>query len=260
MEQGEFQQQPDNKLERWTYDGQLREYLLLYARKGEEGLESRNNFPQWMELSKGWHETMDQMEQETKDGYERWAFIGFRQDMQDIVLPRVFGQGTKGFLHAEVKSDVWENALQEAQKKTGIVGLVGSIHSHPNPLWHKTYNKIFGPLGIFAAGTGFSAGDLYFLSIDQSEDAMEALVQGKDRFMAFRTRESRNSQLSKDLSTQEDFVRYWYRKSGFRLVKDVPITAPIKISIEKINKKIAEGHSLVLYKGRSGEDLKRLYP
>ena len=49
----------ENITERWGYETHFREYALLLGRKGLEGLESINNFPDRIGLDEVWHKPLN---------------------------------------------------------------------------------------------------------------------------------------------------------------------------------------------------------
>jgi len=227
-------------LRQWNYETHFREYLLLLSRTGKSGLEFFSNFPQVIELNRIWHKTLNEMRKATQDGKERWALVGFRSDMRTLVLPTVFGIGTQGDLGggipASVPSDVMQKEIDKAREKTGIVGLVGDIHTHPRT------NK-----GLQTT-RGFSVADFYCLLVPERFFPMTAVVEPDVNFFVFKTRESADIPVNSKVFTQKDFEEYWHGAT------DKPI------SVRDLNRRIVEKHNLVLYEGKPGSDLEKIYP
>ncbi len=206
---------------------------------------------------------LDKMREETKDGHERWALVGFREDMQNLVLPRVFGLGTKtdyqNRIGARIPYKVRLKEIQKAKVKTRVVNLVGDIHSHPQSSLKSTVNELFGRR-IFSSDGGFSAADLYRMVIQEQFLPMTALVDGYENFFVFNTRESIDIPTSSNVFSQDSFEKYWYEKYGVRLEGDFAKYIPPGFKHLQLNKGIAKKHGLVLYKGNPREDLIRISP
>jgi len=263
MGEGEIKSE-EGKHQRWDYDTHFREYLLLLARKKIGGLEFTGNFPRKIELSNGWHETLVQMDKETKDGNERWALVGFREGMRHIILPRVFGVGTRTDyqkrIRAQIPYEVQWREIHKAKEKTGVIDLVGDIHSHPETPFRKSVFELFGFMRIAGSNGGFSAGDLYRMVVQENFLPMTAVVDGGKSFFAFKTRESINIPTSRSVFSQDSFEKFWYKKYGVQLEGEFAKYIPPGFSHLELNKGIAARHNLVLYRGKLNEDLTRIYP
>ncbi|MCL4552432.1 MAG: hypothetical protein M1305_02595 [Candidatus Marsarchaeota archaeon] len=263
MEEGD-RQGAEYKPQRWDYEKHFREYLLLLARKGKHGLESLRSFPGKIELSPTWHETLNAMREATADGVERWALVGFREDMRTLVLPTVFPRGERGSIlqgvKANIPEDVMRREIQRAREKAQVKGIVGDIHSHPRYLHERLAKRLFGSTRIVGGGGGFSAGDLYSMIIPEGYLPMMAVVEPDEYFFAFRTRDSRDIPTSPEVSSQQAFEKYWYEKSSVRLVAGFRVVVSPKYSTVELNYGIARRHNLVLYRGKPDEDLERIYP
>lgn len=263
MDEGEIKS-GESKPQQWDYETHFREYLLMLSRKKIDGLEFFANFPRNIKLNNVWHETLSQMDKETKDGHERWALIGFRDDMRHLILPRIFGIGTKTDyqkrIRASVPSKVIQEEIQKAKDKRGVIGLVGDIHSHPGSFSRQISFEMLGFRRVIGAGGGFSAGDLYRMVIKGDFLPVTVVVDGGESFFAFKTRESTDIPVSSLLFPQNVFEKYWYEEYGVRLEGDFAKHIPRGFSHLELNKGIAAKHNLVLYNGRLGEDLTRVYP
>lgn len=249
---------PDNIPSRWGYESHFREYLLLMARKGETALESIEKFPERIELSRDWHETFGKMSKQTEDGHERLALVGFKEDMRTLIMPTVYGFGensniTNGY-RANVPASVIREDIRKAQRKAHIIGLVGDIHTHPQEIF-----GVGGHIGKFVAklenmigDVGFSAGDLFgLIHKDAGQILFRAVVTGKDIYFAFRTKQTRKIDYPMSM---EDFEKYWEKQLvDFKNMESY-------LNNLDINLGIARRHNLVLYKGKIGKDLKRIYP
>jgi hypothetical protein len=270
MTEGESQASPEGKIDTWEFESHFREYMILLARKGKDGLESIENFPKIIQLNNVWHETLDKMRDETRDGYERWTPIGFREDMRNLILPSVFAIGKQRSdisksVRAKVTYEVINKEFQRAKKRTGIVGLVGDIHSHPRHLnarnlHERITRELFGSTRLTSRGGGFSAGDLYNMVTQDQFPLVMAVVDGKENFFGFKTRESKNIPVQSILFNKETFEKYWYEKFGIKLSGEVGIRVSVGYRTVNLNKAIAHEHNLVLYKGHSKADLKRIFP
>src|SRR4051812_37393533 len=84
-----------------------------------------SNFPERIELSSHWHNTLDQMREESCDGRERGISVGFKEESGgNIFLAHNFVVGTQ--------YEVFVPMYKDAKEKYGIEYQVGKIHSHPN--------------------------------------------------------------------------------------------------------------------------------
>ena len=243
----------DIRNETWNFDSHFREYLLLLARKGESALESSDHFPLEIELNPIWHKAMARLFKETNDGKERLALIGFKSDMRELVIPEVFGIGedrniNNGF-RASIPGSVYSTEMEKAKKENGVVGLVGDIHTHPiDPITLWVRDR-FGSSRNFDGDGGFSAGDLYFLVSKRGMSLpMMGVVDGKESFFAFKTRQTK---YIPDALSMDDFEKYWYEKVNIFKKGG---------SSYFLNRLIAKEHNLAFYRGLPDENLKRIYP
>lgn len=240
MVEGELQNKPP---ERWNFKTHFREYALLLGRKGKDGLESIDKFPKTIELDTQWHTALDKIRVETKSGgEERYAVIGFREDSRDFYFPEVSAIGEPGRVPrqaiGELRWKMWE--------KYKITSIIGDFHTHPQ-------------------GSAFSPEDLYnLLNKLTATPYMKGLANEQENIFAFRTREtfmvSKIDTPSKGFSSV--FTDHWLEKAGFKynearvhLVRIEPAA-----DIWKANLGIAEAHRLALYRGKPGQDLRRMYP
>lgn len=102
MERIEGGPSAESRFNRWGFESHLQEYALLVARKGKDGLESIGNFPERIDISDEWHETLNRMRAlSLSDGLERAAAIGFKHDMRKLHLSTDFIVGAKHTVQAE---------------------------------------------------------------------------------------------------------------------------------------------------------------
>lgn len=235
---------------RWSYKSHFREYLLLLARKGDLGLESIQKFPEKIELNNPWHETFEDMRKQTEDGHERWALIGYKEDMRVLIVPTIFAYGensnqSNGY-KARVTYDVMEKQINRAKDKAHLIGLVGDVHTHPENTNAWRSSRLSSD-----NNKGFSAADLYWLASKRVPfySPFKVLVEGKNVYFAFVSKETRKSTLP---LSQEQFGDYWHN-----LEEDGKKKHP---DILSMNIDIAKTHSIALYKGKIGGDLGRIYP
>lgn len=236
----------------------LREYLLGLTRS-REFLVSILDYPRQIGLSQGWHDTLDQIRKDSVDGIERLALVGFKEDRRAIYLPTI---GVKG-LPDHVPSAIISREIQRARVKAGITGLIGDIHSHPRSL----IESIWGNTSDQQNTAGFSAGDLYRMVSPGEFLPMMVVVEGNGNIVAFKTKESTDTGLDRNVLTQEGFEKYWYEKNGFRYLGRVEKygaerAVPISPNANgwNVNLGIAERHKLVLYRGGAGNNLVKLFP
>lgn len=96
---------------------------------------------------------------------------------------------------------------------------------------------------------------------------MMVVVEGDENVVAIRTKGSTDLGISPRLFNQDAFEKYWFEKNGFQYlgsVKEFGARRAKPISRDansrRINTGIAERHNLVLYRGKSGQNLRREYP
>lgn len=252
-------------IETWNYH-LFREYLLSLTR-GKDFLLPVDQYPNAIELSNDWHEVLDKMRTDSRDGHERWALIGYKEDRRGIYLPTIAAKGLPDHVPAEVMLE----ERDRAKVKAGITGLLGDLHSHPKGLvkdiWGASFEDLFDELFKEDSEIAiFSAGDLYCMVIPGSFNLMRGVVQGRENLFAFRTRESTDLGISQNVFRQDAFEKYWYEKNRFRYLGNVKNFGVRRIQALtshadpwNVNTGIAERHKLVLYKGSSGANLTKVF-
>lgn len=236
------------RVNRWAYD-QLREYLLALTR-GREFLLSSKEYPEEIQLSKDWQEILDRMRQESVDGHERWALVGFKIDKRALYLPEVPSKGTT----THVPSNVILETLDRAKWQSHLIDMVGDIHTHPKH-----------PRAIF------SAGDLYTLLISDQyankNNSMIMVLGEQENTVAFKTRDTESLTFSASIFSQESFEKYWYERNGFEYKGNVEKFGAERAIAKtpwadgwKVNLDIADRHNLVLYKGKPNGPLIKQFP
>ncbi|MBE0649914.1 MAG: hypothetical protein IH595_03635 [Bacteroidales bacterium] len=229
--------------QRWDYETRFREYALLLGRKGKDGLESINKYPEKIELNSVWHQALDRMRGETKgDGHERYGLISYDENAREFCFPEISTKGEPDSVPVQVISDEVERAKDELK----ITSVVGEIHTHP----------IERP---------FSDNDLLRLLDDLGKPSllMSGLTTDKLNIFAFRTRET--IPINKFSNVTKEYLRffetYWRKRAGFKLSKDSSeiVGESLFSNMWKMNFGIAEKHHLALYKGKPKEDLVRIH-
>lgn len=244
--------------DRWEYRTYLREYLLLLARKGQNGLESIKNYPNEIEIGPVWHKTFNTIREETKNGNEYWGYIGFKSDMRSLSFPAAPAKGYEGCIPAELI----KKETQAARDNFGVVSLLGDIHSHPRDFAFRLDQMLPRPEKNHLYGR-FSVGDLYIMADTEQFRPMMALVEGDYNLVVFRTRETNGLPLGSSVFTQKVFQKYWYENNGYEFIgsdrhgeKAIPKSPKANLSV--ITAKILDKHSLVLYQGYKNCDLKKV--
>jgi hypothetical protein len=243
-------------IERWDYNNYFKEYLLLLASKGNVALESLTKYPETIELSKGWHQTLNQMRESTRnDGREKWALAGFKSEKRGIFLPTIPISGLSDY----VPSETMMKMIDWARDKHDI-NPIGNLHSHPNGSEHKS---IFGNKHKLVED--FSAGDFYHLIVDNFY--FMGITAGNYNVFAFKAKESRGLGVSSSIFSQENFEKVWYEKYGFKYLGSVEKfgaerAIPTSNTADPIgmNLAIAKRHGLVLYQGEAKKDLVKIFP
>lgn len=242
----------------WEYN-HFKEYLLSLT-EGQEFLPI-DRHPNSIELSEGWHQTLDQMRKDSQDGIERWALVGFKDDKKSLYLPAIAAQG----LPDHVPASVMSNEVHKAKNTAGIMGLVGDIHTHPRELKESIWGKFIN--GSKKDIARFSAGDLYTLLVPSRWGSFISIVDGDENLFAFRTRTTNDIGINSAFFNQESFERYWYQENGFVYKGNVQqfgaqrvIPVSPNANVWKVNTDIAERHNLVLYRGKIGENLEKVFP
>lgn len=241
----------------WQYP-YFREYLLALTR-GKDFLLPINQYPNKIQLSNQWHETLDRMRRDTLDGKEKWSLIGFKDDRRSLWLPTAPVTGEASFVGWEHMS----KQIDRAKEKEGITELLGDIHTHPS--WYE--KKIWGPFKKRNSNVArFSAADLYTILLPSRYRPIIGVVEGNDNLFAFRTRSTRTIAPWQYPNNQDEFERYWYTRGGFVYkgsVREYGADRAVPISADasgwKVNTLIADHHDLVFYRGQSGKDLNLVY-
>lgn len=249
-------------IDKWDYSTYFREYLLLLASKKDLGLESKNNFPEKIQLSYGWHKMLNKVRDKTDDGNEYWGFVGFKEDKRNLWFPNLPAKGYDSY----VPGELIKLETNKARDKFGIVDLLGDAHSHPTDFFTKVKQHLpnRNSYGLKAA---FSAGDLFIVVNTEHFRPFIAVVEGDCNLFAFRTRETKGLGVSSHIFNQDSFEKYWYEKNGYKYLGGVKMfganrATPVTDSANPygVNIDIAERHSLVIYQGMKGKDIKRVYP
>lgn len=256
-------------LEKWSYKDHLKEYLLLLASRGSEGLESINRFPKQVELSDAWHQVLNDMRDASQDGIERLALVGFQEDRRRIFLPTIPVKGAS----KEIPIKILNQEILRAKNKFGMRDLIADIHSHPKDL----YSGWRGKARIVKAtieGVNvkyqphLSAGDLYRIVSSSNYQVypeflpMIGVAHGNANIFAFKTRETIPLPVPSESFDQKSFSKYWNEKYGFSYSRDEGITGikSSKANHWAMNIGIAKKHKLALYRGGPGRDLVRAFP
>lgn len=230
----------------WTYS-HLKNYLLALSR-GLRVLLPQGEYPATFELNVGWHSLMNEMRRGTiVDGLERWGLVGVKSTRDAIFLSKSVFRGTGKDVPASVISD----ALDNARNDSGIVFILGDIHSHPNK---------------GDSANGFSPADLFLpLEPGRSFNFVGLVTKNKNIF-AFRSRETLDVPIPPALRNQMFFNKFWCEQCGLKYVGDYKSgngvwmeTNPF-VSFYSINKRISETYKYVLYHGAPGGKLVRVYP
>ena len=241
----------------WDYS-HFREYLLALTR-GRDFFLPSTDYPQEIELGTEWHQALDQMRKDSQDGIERFALIGFKEDRRSLYLPTVLAQG----MPDHVPSEVIRKEIELARQRSRMTGFVGNIHSHPRQL----QKDIWGGLTNSGLKGAFSPADLYGMVVPRDPKTMMVVVEGVENVVAMKTKQSTDLGIESKLFSQDAFEKYWFEKYGFEYLGSVKEfgarrAKPIRPDANSwsINTGIATRHNLVLYRGKSGENLKRQYP
>lgn len=247
---------PTNKKENpippkaWTYE-QFKNYLIAIGTSNNEFRLPLNQFPKKIQLSEAWHQLLNQMRKESKDGKERFAGIGIND--QKLYLPKTPEVGNENEVPFEALT-----RHHDRMRMAQMSGKIGDIHSHPNKFW-----------GCFMEDSdvqAFSTQDL-FRSITEIE--VNGLVEHNRNLFVFRSKEANLTPLTLDL---EQFNEYWNLKMGIRHNSKTTLKTeriintitdnvrPFLHPILKINKEIAKKYNLVIYSGKPNRELKRMNP
>jgi hypothetical protein len=218
---------------KWDYST-FKEYLFSQTR-GKEFILPLAEFPDEIEISQDWHNTLNTMRDgSNQDKVERVAIPGYNTQKRALYLPnehvtvKSFGEFERGGVQS-VHPKLIEMQLIFA-KANHIEGSVGILHSHP------PHASILGkPISL---GPRLSAGDLYIV-LGGHYGSLMGVAAGSINSFAFRTRESI---LPRD--TQDTFYDLWEREP----------------QIPNLDQVLAEKLKIALYKGDKDGSLKRVYP
>jgi len=234
------------KFERWSWEKHFRNYLLMLAKKGDKGLESLKNYPSKVDLGPDINEVLDRCRKETETGDERYGLSGADADGFQLFVSQKFWKGNEewfnGGLRKMVPGEVVYAARVGASEK-GLEVILGDIHSHP---W-SMFEGMMMELGIRDLHY-FSAPDI--LGLLKLKDVFRMLVTGNQNLLIMKSVET--AATVKDLEMSgEEFENYWFDKVTGVSQNNWGAT---------VNKKICEAHRLVLYKGKRGKELHRIFP
>jgi hypothetical protein len=241
---------PSKKLDYWS-DDHLNEYITRSAFEKDFNV-PLSVFPRVIFLSNTWYDILDQLRDQSRDGFERHFFVAAIRDTERhddlepdfyteqsskrklVVMPKSFAIGEKNCISGELKSN-----FREWARSKGVDHFVGNVHSHPKL---NTYNSLLKDIK-------FSTTDMYNL-VGDYHVRFSVVVKGDQNIFVFRSKESERydgldylGESSKDL---DGFKSYWKRKSGWDSLKK--------------NVKIAKAHKLALYTGISNISLLREHP
>lgn len=206
-----------------------------------------DDFPKNIALFRTWHELCNALRmQAAREHRERWALMGYKAQRDRIFLQTNGTPGTAGRVSHELQQKTLEHARQK-----GIVGCIGSAHSHPR-LGNESPEE-----------DEFSAHDLFSLVVPNGE-LMTVVVEPSANVFAFRSFETVNVPSGSFQLTQEAFAKYWYEQCGFRYLGQNQAGARATSSFweetRSVNEAIATRHKLVLYRGKPNSYLKRIFP
>lgn len=228
----------------WTY-GHFKEYMLALGR-GKQFLLPIDQYPDIIELSNNWHESLEANRRLTTiSGKEHYLTIGFKEVARSLHLPTKPYAGTEGM----VPSDVIKESQSHA-RQAGIDQIIGDVHSHP----HQEHLH-------------FSIGDLYGIVVSGSEEFIKGILGKDENLFVFKARESTTTGLDHIVLNQDGFSKLWYEQNGYKYLGKDPVkgemATPIKPdapSVWHLNLKIAKRHNLVLYSGDAKGDLVKVFP
>lgn len=228
----------------WDYDTHFREYMLLLGRKGSEGLESIDRYPDKIALNAVWHGTLDQMRAETMgDGHERYGLITYDETAREFQFPQTVARGTPDAISAELARSEFVTAKNELR----ITGVVGDIHTHPDA-------DPFTPRDLYNTINRFR----------EPQTLVSGLATSQENIFVFRTQETITvtplDLWPKDFVTV--FEDHWLNRAGYRFDEKRTRLIPIAKSPWKwaVSFGVAKKYHLALYKGSPGADLVRLSP
>ena len=241
------------KIERWGYETRFKSYLYRISILGNEGVESINNFPPRIELNKKWHEALERIKAESRDGIERWVPVGMKDDRVLDFIPETSIKGY--FTQAKTLT------AAEIKQQYGIAHIAGDIHSHPSDWLNRLGVGLIVATRLVKDFEGFSDSDLYRM-VDGNGLPMAGVVEKSHNYFAFRTTETRDLPTDSPLRDKMIFSRHWSGKYGGYYFGKTHLSfwASPKYSVRETNMGIAGAYNIALYRGEPGEDLVREYP
>lgn len=237
----------------WNYSG-VRDYLLAISR-GYEFLLPINQYPEKIQLSKPWHELFNQMRKESRDTKERYALAGYKDDLQNLYLPKTPALGDNKCISDEVQLKE-----RERTQRAGITGIVGDIHSHQNGFW----NRMGGRADRIAKlASMFSNGDFYGLLDKDSGIKFRGLAEKDRNFLVFRSQETEFDSSSMNWN---EFINYWdYPTCARRAMVGGEFTRLLKRdglmlrgATLQVNIQISNEYELAIYSGKPNEDFEKI--
>lgn len=227
----------------WAYE-HFREYLMALGR-GRNSLLPLDQYPDLIELNRGWHEVLEDLRtRTTQHGKEHYAVIGFTEILRRISLPKAALRGANGIVPEEVIKAAHSNA-----SRAGIDKVLGDMHSHP-----------------YESHLQFSLGDLYTMVYEGSTEFVKTVVGTDENLFVFKTKGSTTTGLAREVFTQEGFCKHWYENNGYRFLgisENGESAAPVRSgvpSVWELNKQVARKHNLVFYSGDANADLVKVFP
>jgi len=217
--------------------GELRHYLraLAYNTPEKNFCLEKDKFPQQIVLSHAWHEIFNRMRAATaEDAHERWAMIGVNTDRDRLYVSRDFVRAQKP--RSDIDAESMLNKVVAAFNRQ-IPHLVGDIHSHPQ-FGFRLLEKWLGQ-------DCFSLRDFYsFLYPSEYAPSFGAmfLVGPNENRVVFRSRET---ELLPSAFDEQLFESIWQNRDLFTIRPNIAI---------------ARRYRLVLYGGKPGQTLMRLFP
>jgi hypothetical protein len=228
----------------WSEES-FRQYLLLFARKGNQALEAGQNLPQALELGKPWHETLNTMRRHSLDvGVLEWTLVGVDQNLDKLLIPK---QSDEGGIWREFPSPkLIQKRINELHEK-GIPDIVGTIYSHgihyKNPIWDdpdKPMNKAINESVEISTKEWY-----HFLANPQELLLAEADAQGNT--VVLKTKETPALDL-RQYPDEASFIRTWRKQFDH-------VLSPGEEAIE-----LSKHFHVALYRGKPDQVLNIVLP
>jgi len=243
----------------WKSYEPLKRYLVDMGRKGEAGLMRLEDYPVWMSFNTSWHETLEDMRQESRKGLgiETFALVGVSNSRDRVYLPKRPVRGRLG----EVPSEVVAQELDKARRSGEVGKVVGMVHSHSGGL--ARVPEMVGEGVVSLAGISLKGlNPLDFYALISQQIFFAGLVEHSVNYFAFKSKESVPTPSGLD---QWEFGNYWFTKFGGKLVKVKGVSMLLSIDpragdLLAMGKAICAEHNLALYEGEPKRDLRRIYP